>query len=214
MNSKMLFLMALTFILSACSGAAQRVLPEPTQIHTQGPTTVPSSTAAQTLLVDEEVTSSTPAPTVRNTQTLPTQTPSLSALLTPTASSTLSQVTATGAASSTPIFTVTHTLVPPTLAILSPTSLAITPVSTGVIAPTETQIAFSTAPSSPTEAPPPPTPVLQSAVCPCDADSLNCSDFITQSQAQACFNYCMEQGQGDIHRLDRDNNGIVCESLP
>lgn len=30
--------------------------------------------------------------------------------------------------------------------------------------------------------------------------------------AQACFNYCVAQGVGDIHGLDGD--GDACESLP
>ncbi|GAG83978.1 unnamed protein product, partial [marine sediment metagenome] len=42
----------------------------------------------------------------------------------------------------------------------------------------------------------------------------NCSDFSTQAAAQACYDYCISQGAGDIHDLDRDNDGIACESLP
>jgi hypothetical protein len=44
------------------------------------------------------------------------------------------------------------------------------------------------------------------------ADTLNCRDFDTQSEAQACFDYCMATVGRDIHRLDGDGNGIVCES--
>lgn len=53
-----------------------------------------------------------------------------------------------------------------------------------------------------------------SAVCSCSSNSLNCSNFSTHSQAQSCFNYCIGQGRGDIHRLDGDNDGVACESLP
>lgn len=51
------------------------------------------------------------------------------------------------------------------------------------------------------------------AVCACHADTYNCGDFSTQAQAQACFNYCVSLGRGDIHRLDGDGNGRACESL-
>ena len=51
-------------------------------------------------------------------------------------------------------------------------------------------------------------------VCSCSGDTLNCSDFSTHASAQACFNYCISQGAGDIHGLDADNNGSACESLP
>lgn len=51
------------------------------------------------------------------------------------------------------------------------------------------------------------------AVCACHADTYNCGDFSTQAQAQACYNYCVSLGRGDIHRLDGDGNGRACESL-
>lgn len=50
--------------------------------------------------------------------------------------------------------------------------------------------------------------------CPCSSDTLNCSDFRSQSEAQACYNKCLAEGHGDIHGLDRENDGRVCESLP
>lgn len=50
--------------------------------------------------------------------------------------------------------------------------------------------------------------------CPCSGDTLNCSDFRSQSEAQACYNKCLAEGRGDIHGLDRENDGRVCESLP
>ena len=79
-----------------------------------------------------------------------------------------------------------------------------------------------TSPPRPTSPPPPPPtavpptaePPPPAAVCSCSGDTYNCSDFNTHSQAQACFNYCLAQGAGDIHRLDRDNNNNACESLP
>ena len=70
--------------------------------------------------------------------------------------------------------------------------------------------------------PPPPPPVLPtqpppsggSAVCNCSGNIYNCSAFNTHRQAQACYEYCISQGRGDIHRLDGDNDGSACESLP
>jgi len=51
-------------------------------------------------------------------------------------------------------------------------------------------------------------------VCQCDADLYNCSDFSTQAEAQECYEFCLDQGAGDIHKLDYDDDGIACESLP
>jgi micrococcal nuclease len=51
-------------------------------------------------------------------------------------------------------------------------------------------------------------------VCSCSGDNYNCSDFSTHNAAQQCYAYCISQGAGDIHGLDRDNNGSACESLP
>lgn len=53
------------------------------------------------------------------------------------------------------------------------------------------------------------TPV--SGPCPCNGNTMNCSDFRNQKAAQACYDHCKSQGFGDIHRLDRDNDGIACE---
>lgn len=52
------------------------------------------------------------------------------------------------------------------------------------------------------------------AVCSCAGNIYNCPNFSTRAQAQACFNYCVSLGVGDIHRLDGDNNGLACENLP
>lgn len=43
----------------------------------------------------------------------------------------------------------------------------------------------------------------------CSYDAYNCSDFSSHREAQSVFDYC----SNDIHRLDRDNDGIACESL-
>lgn len=52
------------------------------------------------------------------------------------------------------------------------------------------------------------------AVCSCSSNSLNCGDFSTHNSAQACYDYCKGQGVGDIHKLDGNNDGNACESLP
>jgi len=59
-----------------------------------------------------------------------------------------------------------------------------------------------------------PTNPPGAGTCSCSGDSLNCSDFSSQSSAQACMNYCVSIGAGDIHNLDGDANGLACEGLP
>ncbi len=51
------------------------------------------------------------------------------------------------------------------------------------------------------------------AICDCSGDTYNCKDFPLPNGAtgQDCFNYCKAQGKEDIHKLDRDNDGLVCE---
>ena len=47
----------------------------------------------------------------------------------------------------------------------------------------------------------------------CSRNSYNCSDFATQAEAQSVFESCGGSGN-DIHKLDADGDGSVCESLP
>ena len=47
----------------------------------------------------------------------------------------------------------------------------------------------------------------------CSSDVYNCANFTTQSEAQYVFDYCEQQGKGDIHNLDGDGNGKACEGL-
>lgn len=49
-------------------------------------------------------------------------------------------------------------------------------------------------------------------VCSCNGDTYNCKDFSSHSSAQECYEYCISQNTGDIHRLDGDNDGIACEN--
>jgi beta-lactamase superfamily II metal-dependent hydrolase len=55
---------------------------------------------------------------------------------------------------------------------------------------------------------------LSSGPCSCASNLYNCTDFGSQHQAQACFDYCVSQGAGDIHRIDgADRDGRACETL-
>ncbi len=45
----------------------------------------------------------------------------------------------------------------------------------------------------------------------CNEDYYNCGDFETQEEAQAVYDEC---GTDDIHGLDNDGDGEVCETLP
>jgi len=47
----------------------------------------------------------------------------------------------------------------------------------------------------------------------CSADVYNCSDFSTHDEAQNVYELCGGVNN-DIHKLDRDNDGLSCESLP
>ena len=51
-------------------------------------------------------------------------------------------------------------------------------------------------------------------VCSCAGNIHDCANFSTHRDAQACFEYCMSVGRGDIHHLDADNDGVACERLP
>lgn len=82
------------------------------------------------------------------------------------------------------------------------------PTATSTPLPTAT-----TAPISTATATPQPTPTTGLLYI-CSRDAYNCSDFSTQRQAQEVFDYCVNLGFGDIHRLDFDGNGQACESLP
>ncbi|MEJ2600865.1 MAG: thermonuclease family protein [Anaerolineales bacterium] len=67
----------------------------------------------------------------------------------------------------------------------------------------------------PTPSPPAAAPAQPAqAACDCRGPDLDCSDFGSQAQAQACFDACQSQGRGDIFNLDGDHDGRVCERLP
>jgi hypothetical protein len=51
-----------------------------------------------------------------------------------------------------------------------------------------------------------------SKTCDCSGNLYNCADFSSSAEAQSCFDYCKSLGRGDVHHLDADSDGIVCES--
>lgn len=56
--------------------------------------------------------------------------------------------------------------------------------------------------------------LIMGAMCNPDEDfDYNCDDFATQEEAQAVYEKCAKNGL-DIHGLDRNNDGVACQSLP
>jgi len=47
----------------------------------------------------------------------------------------------------------------------------------------------------------------------CSYDAYNCSDFSTHNKAQSVYEHCGGVSN-DVHRLDRDKDGLACETLP
>lgn len=48
----------------------------------------------------------------------------------------------------------------------------------------------------------------------CEENVYNCGDFSTQSEAQEVFDTCNTTEKRDRHGLDRDGDGVACQSLP
>ena len=114
----------------------------------------------------------------------------------------------------TPSFTPTSTSLPTVTWTPSPT-LTSTPAFTSTPAPT----------STPTEEPVPTldpdiesqledVPEPGAAPCDCYTVDLDCTDFSSQNEAQTCYDYCLEQEGRDVHHLDDNLDGQVCEELP
>ena len=47
----------------------------------------------------------------------------------------------------------------------------------------------------------------------CSSNTYNCPDFTSHAEAQALFEKCGGT-ENDVHQLDRDKDGVACESLP
>ncbi len=48
----------------------------------------------------------------------------------------------------------------------------------------------------------------------CEENVYNCSNFKTQPEAQEVYDTCTSVENRDRHGLDRDGDGIACQSLP
>lgn len=48
----------------------------------------------------------------------------------------------------------------------------------------------------------------------CEENVYNCSDFKTQGEAQEVYDTCTSAEKRDRHGLDKDGDGIACQSLP
>ena len=59
-----------------------------------------------------------------------------------------------------------------------------------------------------------PTKAPSGSDCDCSGNLYNCSDFNTQAQAQQCYEHCMRVTGQDVHRMNGDGDGRVCEALP
>ena len=57
-------------------------------------------------------------------------------------------------------------------------------------------------------------PILGTGDCHCESNKYNCADFKTHNEAQKVFECCIAKVSKDIHKLDGNNDGQVCESLP
>jgi hypothetical protein len=48
----------------------------------------------------------------------------------------------------------------------------------------------------------------------CEENVYNCSSFATQEEAQDVYDTCSTEDNRDRHGLDRDGDGVACQSLP
>jgi len=130
----------------------------------------------------------------------PTPTVDVNAMATKAMLSAWSSYTQTAAALPTSTLTLTFTPFP-TDTLQPAFTLTLEPTLTSL--PTATLVVII--PTSPPAAGP----------CLCTGDLYNCTaDFSSHSEAQACYNYCISVGAGDIHQLDSDGDGDACEGLP
>ena len=47
----------------------------------------------------------------------------------------------------------------------------------------------------------------------CHMDMWNCDDFNSQEDAQEVYDVCFDEKGEDVHGLDNDGDGVVCEGL-
>jgi endonuclease YncB( thermonuclease family) len=55
-----------------------------------------------------------------------------------------------------------------------------------------------------------PTTRVAAGLCDCKGPDLDCTDFSTRADAQACYDYCKKLGFGDIFLIDIDHDGLAC----
>ena len=48
----------------------------------------------------------------------------------------------------------------------------------------------------------------------CEENVYNCGDFDTQKEAQEVYDTCHSSDNPDRHGLDKDGDGVACQSLP
>jgi len=48
----------------------------------------------------------------------------------------------------------------------------------------------------------------------CEQNVYNCSDFTSQKEAQEVYDTCHTSDNPDRHGLDKDGDGVACQSLP
>ena len=85
------------------------------------------------------------------------------------------------------------------LGVISSGDIVSTPTPTLILISTSTPFIFATLQ---------PPSNNQTSQCVCIQDIYNCGDAL----AVTCFDYCKAKGYGDIHGLDGDNDGLVCEN--
>jgi len=85
----------------------------------------------------------------------------------------------------------------------------LTKTATKTRTPTPTKTATPTA--TKTATPTPTKTAVSYTVCSCSGDQYNCADFDDWRSAQDCYDYCKSLGAGDIHKLDRNDDGCACE---
>jgi endonuclease YncB( thermonuclease family) len=49
--------------------------------------------------------------------------------------------------------------------------------------------------------------------CNCTGPRLSCNNFPNWQTAQTCYQFCRNQGFGDIFGMDKNGNGIACDSM-
>jgi hypothetical protein len=107
-----------------------------------------------------------------------------------------------------PIPEITTNVIPETAKTPSPQATRTTIQPTKTTIPTKTYTPLSTTLPEKTVS----GVSAESVVCGCSTDQYNCADFSTHAAAQSCYEYCISQGRGDIHRLDADKDGLACEN--